>query len=450
METTKYNDLGYLGREAQFKIARALFEDGRTFNEIYAVLDCNYFSEAPLRKIIGMFLESYKKKGTVPSYTTIEVNLKATVKQQMELEEDLEYLETIKKTSLNDIDDIKRLVYKFCQQQQLTAVTNRIMDDIKKGNDFKRAIPKRIAELQNIIEYEENVRVTNPFESLSITLDSEQEERIPVKIDKLDKILNGGLGKGAFAALQANTGCGKTTLSSIFAANVALSGKKVVLFYFEDRIEDIHRKFYAHITGRNANEFINPTQEEKREIIEEITSVDNYQNLKNNIKLVKLKTGEYTVEDLTVEYRKLLNNDFAPDMVIIDYFDCLKFSANPIKDRLEAEERCMRKLENFASDNNVALWLMLQGNRKGATSTGDDTIQGSYRKKQIAHIWIEVSRTPEQQCANEANVKIAKNRQGGVGVFENVYLNNGCCQFSIDEVIRNDVDLIYKEENNKF
>ena len=53
-------DLGYLGREAQLKIVKALFEDPKLFNEIYPVIEPNYFSEAALRTIVGLLKDYYK------------------------------------------------------------------------------------------------------------------------------------------------------------------------------------------------------------------------------------------------------------------------------------------------------------------------------------------------------------------------------------------------------
>lgn len=437
-------DLGYLGREAQLKIVKALFEDPKLFNEIYPVLDPNYFSEQPLRMITGLFKDYYKEKGLIPSYNAILLLLKQKVLSGIEVEEYEEYLETIKKMDTFEIDNNVELAIIFCKQQKLIAVANKIIDSVKKGYSANQTL--RFAnELTDIEANIDDEIMINPLNVIEDVLKEEKEVRVPTGLGELDDVLQGGLAKGSLACLQANAGCGKTTFSCIFASNAAARGYKVLQIFFEDRPNDICRKHYAVLAdGCSINNFIRPFN--VKYMVDEVKKNEAFENVKNNLQLLKLPTGRRTVEDIELSLRRCINMGFQPDLIILDYFDCLKMSSNPVKNAWEAETSAMRKLENLAQNNNIALWVMQQGNRAGETKNGGSSIQGAYTKKQIASIYITVSRYDNSQERNRATMQIEKNRQGRVATFNDIYLNNGKMEVDMKDGIDSMIDLMYKEE----
>ena len=422
-------DLGYLGREAQLKIVKALFEDPKLFNEIYPIIDPNYFSEQPLRMIVGLFKDYYKDKGLIPSYNAILLLLKQKALSGIEVEEYEEYLETIKKMDTFEIDNNVELA---------------IIYSVKKGYSANQTL--RFAnELTDIEANIDDEIMINPLNVIEDVLKEEKEVRVPTGLGELDDVLQGGLAKGSLACLQANAGCGKTTFSCIFASNAAARGYKVLQIFFEDRPNDICRKHYAVLAdGCSINNFIRPFNVEY--MVDEVKKNEAFENVKNNLQLLKLPTGRRTVEDIELSLRRCINMGFQPDLIILDYFDCLKMSSNPIKNVWEAETSTMRKLENLAQNNNIALWVMQQGNRAGETKNGGSSIQGAYTKKQIASIYITVSRYDNSQEQNRATMQIEKNRQGRVATFTDIYLNNGKMEVNMKDGIDNMIDLIYKEE----
>ena len=127
--------------------------------------------------------------------------------------------------------------------------------------------------------------------------------------------------------------------------------------------------------------------------------------------------------------KKLINSGFKPDMVIIDYFECLVpekggFSTDTNWDR---EGRTMRKLENMANDLDIALWVTTQGGRNSITADvlTADMGAGSIKKQQIAHVIISVARNLDGQNSNSATMCVVKNRGGLAGkTFHNIIYNN--------------------------
>lgn len=440
-------DLGYLGRDAQIQLVKALFEDTRTFGELYGVIDPNYFSEQALRVIVGSFCEYYKEKGLVPSYNAILLRIRQKGLSQIDTEELEEYLNAVRNAPMEEIDNTVELGIQFCKQQKALAITNKMLDMLKKGYNGTTAA-KLAYEMLDIDKGIKDMEDFNPMNVVDEVLLEEQEIRVPTGIKELDEVFNGGLSKGSLAMLQANAGCGKTTFSCIFANRAAALGYNVLQIFFEDRKEDMARKHYSAIVPEaSINMFIHPFEHEMFSNM--VKTAKGFDNVKKHLDMVKLPTGTKTVEDIANVIRMKINQGFVPDMVIIDYFDCLKMSSNPIRDKWDAETSAMRKLENLAHDENIALWVMQQGNRNGETENEGVSIQGAYTKLQIASIYVTVSRLKDEQERNMATIRIRKNRQGRVCTMNDVYLNNGTMEIDMSGAMRTDDRLMYKEDGNE-
>jgi hypothetical protein len=95
----------------------------------------------------------------------------------------------------------------------------------------------------------------------------------------------------------------------------------------------------------------------------------------------------------------------------------------------------MRQLEAMSAELRIALWVATQGNRE---SMNGELITlgkagGSFKKIQIAHIVVTISRTPEDITNNVATLAILKNRAGQTSPpIENAEFNNGTCIISTD------------------
>lgn len=430
----KEENLGFLGSEEQAKLIKALIEDNKVFTELYPSLDQNLFNGEPIyRQIVGKMMDYYKQKGIIPTYSTLKILLRDGNTDCLTDE----YIDSIKSLDMVDIDAILDVATVFFKQQKAIKLCNTMLDAIKKNGYKDSTLINYTKKLEDVVLSKQDCSVTNPMEIVAEVLEGKPGERIPTGISFIDDILIGGLEKGRLGMIQANAGCGKTTISTTMANNAASKGYKVLQIFFEDKVEDIARKHYTCMTdGHHINDFVNA--KDKEQLSNEILDSEKSESIRNNLRMIKLPTGEKTVEDIESEYRKLMNSEgFVPDVVFIDYFDCLKKTRDKIKSVLEAEESCMRKLESFADKNKLALWIMQQGNRLGETSSsGGSNIQGSYTKKQIAHVYVTISRIENQQEQNLATVKVEKNRQGGVKTFENIHFDNGCMRISNETIVQ--------------
>ena len=231
-----------------------------------------------------------------------------------------------------------------------------------------------------------------------------------------------------------------TTSMSLHAATVKTeqndyNGFKVLQIVFEDRIKQIQRKHFSKLTQVEA---CNLSKEEYAEHVQEI--LKNYPDrdmIQENLRIIRLKSGEKSVDFIYELIKKHINQGFRPDLVIIDYFECIKLTGQSTMSKWDKEAAIMRKLESIVNELNIAIWVPVQGNRDSinAELVTMDNAGGSLGKIQVAHIIMSITRSLEDIADNIATLTILKNRAGSSGkVIEGVMFNNGTCTISSDNV----------------
>ena len=153
----------------------------------------------------------------------------------------------------------------------------------------------------------------------------------PLGIEKLDETLGGGLDKGKLGLIIAPAGFGKTSFTTAidsFAATYRCDmnnhqGFKVLQIYFEDDDVDITRKHYSRLTQMEARYFKRLNNVEKNEIANILDTHPEKDTLRENLRIKRFKTGTKSASDIEIYIKKLINSGFKPDLVSIDYFECL-------------------------------------------------------------------------------------------------------------------------------
>ena len=171
---------------------------------------------------------------------------------------------------------------------------------------------------------------------------------------------------------------------------------------------------------------------------EQLANYPDKEMLQRNLRIIRLPSGEKTAWDIETLIKRLISNGFRPDLVIVDYFECLEHkSVNGSDNEWKREGKTMRKFESMAGELNMAFWIPVQGTRDSVSAelVTMDKAGGSFQKIQIAHIVMTIARTIEDIEENLATIAILKNRAGKAGkVFNNVEFNNGTCRISTDNV----------------
>ena len=436
--------LEYLGEEVQYKMVKEFMEDKSLFKDLSQIIDQNLFTGQYLRMYVGTMLEYFRKYGETPSYSSILVELKKKAHTKEDIEIFDAVVSKIRKTPSDGSKQTRETCIEFFKQKNYERVGLELCRMAKSDNcdcsECERLI-KEALEVGYHSEYEES-RLYDGFEE---TLSSDFRVTIPTGVEKLDDVLNGGIGKGELGAIVCASSVGKTSFTTSLAAHASTykseqnmnSGFKVLQIVFEDRIKQIQRKHFSKITQVEA---CNLSKEEYASYVRK--TLEDYEDkdmINENLRIIRLKSGEMTVDYIINLIKKHIDKGFRPDLVIVDYFECIKLTGPATMTKWEKETSVMRKLESAANELNIAIWVPIQGNRESMKTdlVTMDNGGGSIGKIQVAHIIVTITRSKEDRDNNLATLRIDKNRAGSTDDFRTIF-NNGTCTISTEGV--EDVD----------
>ena len=454
----KKGDLGFLGLEFQYRFIKALMEDNDLFRDLQPIIDQNMFTDPLLKTYVGSMKNYYEKNDSFPNYEMMGIVLNNISKNEIDKMMYEELNKKIRNTPTDGASYIRETAIKFFRQQNIIKCANRILSIAGEGDIDKYDECIEILQEANSRGASYNLG-EHLFDELNDTLSADYREPIPTGLGKLDEALNGGLGKGELGVIIGSSSFGKTSLTTAMASYASTfkcsanleQGYKVLQIVFEDGIKSIKRKHIARLTNIEACNLSKP--ECINQVREIINNCPDYEMLQKNLRILALPSGEITVTKIKDIIKKLHNTGFVPDLVILDYFECLDMGdIKSGENEFNKEGKVMRKLEYMAKEYNFALWVTTQGTKDSVNAeiVTMDKAGGSFKKVQIAHVVLSIARTNEDIRNNRATLALLKNRAGGSGsVWTNVSFNNGTCRISTDNVENFEDLFAYKKKQDK-
>ena len=451
------SNIGYLGEDFQFKLVHMFIEDKEFFKELCDTVNQNMFTQVILRTIVGSMKDHYSQHEIVPSYDTLKIILREKANgDSILIEQYDETLDYISKIQVESRDYVMELARKFFKQQNIIKTANKILEIASDGDISKyEACVELLTEAIAKGDKKDDGKAV--FDDLEEILSDDYRVPIPTGISKLDEALEGGIGKGELGVIIAPTGIGKSSMTTSMAQSAAIfkcesnnyQGFKVLQIVFEDSIKAIQRKHIAKICNIEAKDLSKDENIDKvREIL---ANFEEREMLQNNLRIVRFPSGELTAAHIKRFIKKLTNEGFKPDLVIVDYFECLMHDTMGSSNEYEAEGRTMRKFESMAGELDIAFWIPSQGTKDSINLEliTVDKMGGSVKKSQVAHVIISIAKTIEDVSNNKATIALLKNRAGRSGrIFNNVDFNNGTCRISTDHVDEFD-DLLTFNQNKE-
>ena len=439
----------FIDEPKQRIVAKGLIEDNKLFSQLHKMIVPNAFCELNVRIMMGEVMKYYDNKGKVPSYDILEILLMEKAKNQIEREEFKALLNVLKEDkTFSYLHDIKEHAILFFKQQEAIKLTNKILHSIETGysDDKLRAL---LDEAKDILVPTDNDLGSSPADHMEEIFNDEDAEKVSTGYFELDAILGGGLQKGNLGLLAAHTGAGKTTFSTAMAVQAAIHGYKVLQIVFEESEKDIIKKQYAclskdYVSNMSKNRISEQTKAEVRKWMPIIS---------DRIVIKRMANQKTTWEEVeNYIFNLIMVKNFDPDIIFIDYFDCLKHTTDMRLTQVQAATRCIKKIDDFAKTTQKALWVMQQTNRQGAqTATKGDVeanIQGAFAVQQTTAVNMYLTKTEEEKSSNKASLQIKKNRQGCLGTFESFYFNNGTLQIDMSTATTStDVEMAIAEFN---
>jgi replicative DNA helicase len=415
-------NFGYLGHTFQQQLIKSIIEDKKFGDVIIDVLESKYFDNNSFKFIMENIKELHLSYNKVPNYETLAQKIMSEGGNKDVNRPHIDTLESIKNLEKND-EFVKDKSLNFCRQQNLKKELKVIQSIIDNGEfESYNKIEQKIQKALQVGIM--NDTVVDVFHNIDDAL--EKDYRLPIRtgIVGLDNVLKGGLGRGELGVILAPTGTGKTTIITKFANTAYNDGFNVLQIFFEDNEAQIKRKHYTIWSG--------VAPDEQPEFKEEVLSAVREQQERSSgtLKLSKLPSDNVTISEIKSKIRKMISEGFKPDLVLIDYVDCISPERSVDGEEWKGEGSIMRSLESMTSEFDIAIWTATQGNRGSISSevvTGDQ-MGGSIKKAQIAHIILSIGKTLEQKENNLATLSLLKSRVGKDGIiwqnckFDNQFL----------------------------
>ncbi len=451
----------YLGPEFQQKLMWQLLVEPEFAEKIIPNLAIEYFDDPNLKRLFIIILEYYNDNQKVPNLQNhsihTAINKYKTPNNKIEEESLFSVIKRIElwnervinKQMLHDGDAVQRETNDFIKQQEWRKFAEFILEKTKNGEIRKKYIlgdiDEKILKISHIGDEEDYG--TEVGENIERVLRKEFRKTIPTGINVIDSLTGGGLGKGEIGLILTPSGVGKTTVLTKIANTAYDCQYNVLQIIFEDTTEQIQRKHYTIWTN---NVILEENPNVKPDDLMALSKIDD--NSEEVLKIARAKTDamkgkthlvirRFSQENTTmldirnwiIRYQKKWGFKF--DLIVIDYLDCLE-SHKKSSDRNEAELVIIKSFEAMAADFDIPAWSALQSNRSGFGSEFVEAHQtgGNIKRVQKAHFFMSVAKTPDQQEANLANIRIIKARFAKDGqTFTDCIFNNDTMQIIIED-----------------
>ena len=413
--------LSSFGHAFQVKVLFSLLNDKPFLQNISDVLLPEYFESPAHKWIINLTLDYYAKYNTYPTLEVLKVEIKKEKNEilQISIKEELKQAFT---TTHDDIEYVKEEFFNFCKNQRLKEALLTSVDLLQEGeyegirhlidNALKAGNTKDIGH-----EYDKDIE--SRFRE-------EENKKIPFPWKILNDITDGGIGSGDLMMLFAPPGIGKSTVVCNMAAHCLKLGFNVVYYTLELDERYVGKKIDSILTGIEVRQL-----KYHRKEVEKAVS-----GLKGRIVIKEFSPGRASLDTLESHLKQLeSNNDFIPDMIIIDYPDLLK-ARKSRKDSKEELDDIYVDVKGLAKDYKIPVVAPSQINRMGARDQiiEGDKVAGSFQKMMIADLSISLSRMRKDKINGTGRFHIMKSRLGPDGMTYGavIDLNKGFISISED------------------
>lgn len=442
------NDLGYLGFDYQLRLMAQILTDRKFANSIIDIIDANYFKDPYLRIIAAIIKDAKMVDDVILDMGALEIRILQEVTSEIQRDFAIQQLEKVKTANLNDTFYVQDVAMTFCKQQELQKSVKEIQKIIDTGDLERYSECETI--LRKALEYGDNKDDgMDVFSNIESVLSDDFRNPIRTGIPGLDEVMDGGLSKGELAVILAPFGVGKTTMMTKLANTAMKDGYKVLQIFFEDNPKVIQRKHLACWSGYDLNS-LSLHKDELIKLSQEMAA--NSKNGGGVLKLKKFASDGTTIPIIRQYIRKLIAQGFRPDIVLLDYIDCVQPSKH-FDDVNAGEGSVMRQFETMLSELDLAGWTAVQGNRSSIKSevVEANQIGGSIKKGQIGHFIVSIAKTLDQKENGTATMAILKSRFGKDGIiFSDIRFDNARIQIDMGNSLggRNQVE--YKKDKEEF
>jgi replicative DNA helicase len=419
------------GHSFQIKVISSLLTHKEYLINIHDILSEEYFQNQAHQWIIKEILRYYDKYHTVPSMDILKVELKKIDNEVLRVSIK-EQLREAYEASEEDLEYVREEFSTFCKNQQLKkALLNSV--DLLKAGDFdgiKFLVESALKAGQDKnVGHEYNKDIEARFREDSRTI-------IATPWEKINDLLQGGLGNGDFGLIFGNPGGGKSWSLVALGGYAVRMGYNVLHYTLELGEDYVGRRYDAFFTKTPVDKIL-----QNRKKVEEIVP-----QLPGELIIKEFPTGRATISTIEAHIRKVTDLGIKPDLIIIDYVDLLS-TRKRTADRKGEIDDIYTSTKGLARELNIPIWSVSQVNRAGAK---DDVIEGdkaagSYDKIMITDFCLSLSRKAKDKVNGTGRFHIMKNRYGMDGLTFGVKADTSTGHFEVHDY---DPDEDFESEAN--
>ena len=412
-------NLNQYGKPFQIKVLSSLLTHKGFLTNIHDMLSEEYFDNQAHKWVIKHILKYYDKYHTTPSMEVLKVELQKIENEVLQISVK-EQLKEAYKASDADLEYVEEEFSNFCKNQQLRkALLSSV--DLLKGGDFES-----IRELiNNAIKAGQDKNIGHEYnKDVESRYREDHRITVPTPWEKINTLLQGGLGNGDFGLIFGNPGGGKSWSLVALGGYAVKLGYNVLHYTLELGEDYVGRRYDAFFTQVPVDK-VSSQKEKIESTIEE---------LKGNLIIKEFPTGRATMTTVESHIQKVKDLGIEPDLVIIDYVDLLSSKRKTVDRKSEIDD-IYSSTKGLARELNIPIWSVSQVNRAGAKDNivEGDKAAGSYDKIMITDVCISLSRQRRDKVEGTGRFHIMKNRYGMDGMTYSVVADTSMGHFEVTD-----------------
>jgi len=432
------NNINQYGHDFQIKVLSSLLTHKEFLTNIHDIISDEYFENPAQKWAIKEILNYYDKYHTTPSLEVLKVELQKIDNEVLQISIK-DQLKLAYVTSDEDLDYVQEEFTNFCKNQQLKKALMTSVDLLKAG-DFEA--------IRSLVD---NALKAGQDKNLGHEYIKDIEERyrensrtiVPTPWERINDLLQGGLGNGDFGLIFGNPGGGKSWSLVALGGYAVRLGYNVVHYTLElgeDYVGKRYDSFFTKIPVAKISSF--------REKVEETIP-----QLPGQLIIKEFPTGRATMSTIESHLKKVADMGVKADLIIIDYVDLLS-SRKKTRERKDEIDDIYTSAKGLARQLNVPIWSVSQVNRAGAQDKiiEGDKAAGSYDKMMISDFAMSLSRKKEDKVNGTGRFHIMKNRYGMDGLTFSVNADTSTGHFEVFDYndSEENENLAPKTQSNKF
>ena len=422
MQNTK-KDFSKFGKNFQESLCHLMLDDRPFADQIFEVLDINFLELSYLRVFVTKIKQYKKKYGIHPTRKIMTSILRTDLSDEQDSVKKMlrDYYARVlsQETDLRESEYIKDTALDFCKKQKLQEAMLKSVPLLQKSSfdEVAKLIQDAIKlGTSNDLGYDYVADFEKRFE---------HKARDPVTTGwhSIDDITKGGLGKGELGVVIAPTGAGKSMVLVHLGARAIQAGKNVVHYTLELADTVVANRYDSCITGYHLNEI----KIYKEQIY------DNLKDVEGRLIVKEYPTRSASIQTIKNHIEKMRNQDFIPDMIIVDYADLLKPEGSSKEEKRHQLESIYEELRGISQEVGCPLWTASQTNRSGlnAEVITMEAISEAFNKCFVADFIFSVSRTVDDKSVNGGRIFVAKNRNGPDGLIYPIFMNTSNVEIKV-------------------